>query len=902
VVGRRLWAAVLFWVAAGARASEMPGAAALPPHAVSRLGDLRFRHGGAASFVCYSADGKQVISAGADLRLRIWDAATGRQLREWKTSNPFYQFGTQRPPLDVSSDGRWLLMAESPESSDGSVFGANVLIRRSMRETRVALRNLETGEQIRRFAVDDGPLTGLSFVNGDRLVATATLGGPIQLWDRQTGRKGRSIGETHSPITDFAFSPDGKLVAWSGFPRPTATVTVYDVTTGKTQSLRIDGGLCLIMFVGNDKLLVSVQDSNNSGAAVSTAATGDVARKAAAAVGASAFAAMGGPPAAAMATAAVTLAGTAAEPVTAAQRVAVEVWDARAGNRLWRLTDHQSPVTAAALSHEGRKFATASTWDGIRLWDSSTGKELRRLTTGTQSIQAIAFSTDGSRLVTGTDRGLIQQWNAETGAEISPATVPGSPVQSVLFLDDGVKLVTAEQHGLVRMWRSADGVELRRLFPDDDTQADVGLALDGHCVLAYGLTRRWWDTGSGRLEFAVGTPPGALYSEVISSDHRAELRASEKSTVLWDRRCNKELCPMSVSSMMNTQMDFQSMALSPDARWLASRTMAFPNVAMIRGQLVPDNEQGSVVVYNTSNGQERRRLRAPGMMRTAMAFSSDDRLLAMAAGKEIRVYEMQTGTVRYRVPAAILDETVVRFSPKSRLLAWGGPDGSVGVINIWSPSSSWTSVGHRGGVQCLAFAGERYLASGGADATALVWDLSGMIADRAPAAEAPGMDLWRQLGDLDSGKAFEAQRRLLHRAHDPVAVLRRHVAPAAPADAALLARLIGGLDHDRYEIRERSRAELENLGDRAASAVMQALQKPASLEAAHLLHEIRSKLDSDSTTSDLAASRAIEVLEQLNTPDACRLLEELASGMPEARLTKEAKSALDRMRSSEGDG
>jgi hypothetical protein len=117
-----------------------------------------------------------------------------------------------------------------------------------------------------------------------------------------------------------------------------------------------------------------------------------------------------------------------------------------------------------------------------------------------------------------------------------------------------------------------------------------------------------------------------------------------------------------------------------------------------------------------------------------------------------------------------------------------------------------------------------------------------------------------------------------------------------------VARLIKGLDHDRYEVRERSRAELEKLGDRATDAIVQALQKPASLEAARLLHEIQNKLGSEVATSDLAASRAIEVLEHLNTPDACQLLEELASGMPEARITREAKSALARMRSSEGQG
>src|SRR5262249_23613350 len=159
-----------------------------------------------------------------------------------------YHAGVQRPPLDISSDGSLLLTLESPDWNEGPRFGANMFVRRAMRQTGVVLRNLETGEEVKRFPSEDGPSTGLSFVNGDRLVATATLGGPIQLWDRRTGTKRTSIGDTGSQITDFSFSPDGKLVACSGFARPAATITVYDVATGKTQSLKMDGSLHLMMF------------------------------------------------------------------------------------------------------------------------------------------------------------------------------------------------------------------------------------------------------------------------------------------------------------------------------------------------------------------------------------------------------------------------------------------------------------------------------------------------------------------------------------------------------------------------------------------------------------------------------------------------------------------------------
>jgi hypothetical protein len=48
--------------------------------------------------------------------------------------------------------------------------------------------------------------------------------------------------------------------------------------------------------------------------------------------------------------------------------------------------------------------------------------------------------------------------------------------------------------------------------------------------------------------------------------------------------------------------------------------------------------------------------------------------------------------------------------------------------------------------------------------------------------------------------------------------------------------------------------------------------------------------------------RAIEVLEHIGTPDANELLQTLATGAPEARLTQEAKASLERLAKRREDG
>lgn len=61
------------------------------------------------------------------------------------------------------------------------------------------------------------------------------------------------------------------------------------------------------------------------------------------------------------------------------------------------------------------------------------------------------------------------------------------------------------------------------------------------------------------------------------------------------------------------------------------------------------------------------------------------------------------------------------------------------------------------------------------------------------------------------------------------------------------------------------------------------------------IRDVLSKLEPSASAERLRALRAVQVLEYAGTPEAKKCLEMLARGVPEARLTREAKAALRRL-------
>lgn len=167
-------------------------------------GDLQHTHtkGHTAAIRCltWTPDGQSLITGGIDGRLVVRDA----------------QSGEIQQTLLESNDVVWCVAA----SPDGRSVAAGLLRPRTSPDSRVSypllVIDLHTGERLLTFEEELGRVHSLCFTNDGQQMASATLNGPVRLWDTQHWDSSLLHGHPDS-VQTVSFSPDGsRLLSGSG--------------------------------------------------------------------------------------------------------------------------------------------------------------------------------------------------------------------------------------------------------------------------------------------------------------------------------------------------------------------------------------------------------------------------------------------------------------------------------------------------------------------------------------------------------------------------------------------------------------------------------------------------------------------------------------------------------------
>jgi WD40 repeat protein len=587
-------------------------------------------HTGWVRCLCFNPDGRIIASGGADRTIKLWDTITGVELRTLTGHTSSIN------SVAFSPDGRWLASASADKT--------------------IKLWDASTGTEARTLSGHTGWVTALAFNNTGQLLASGSADATIKLWNTATGNEVRTLIGHTDRVRSVAFSPDGELLA--------AGSSDKSVRLWKT-----DKGKLVRTLSGNSSPVLAVAFTTDGNSLLSGSAD-----------------------------------------------KTVKVWETSTGRETRTVTDtSDAPAIESMMFSAGGKYLASSS--GNRMIDlrepfvEGTARVLKSHAIG---VYSVAFSANGRWFASGSKDNTIKLWDASAGNEVCTLKGHIGFVTTVAFTPDSQLLASGSLDHTIKLWETSTGHEVRTLRGHSGSVNSIALSADGSQLASASAdkTVKLWDIATGQEIRTLAGHTAEVNSIAFSFDKRLLASASADKTVkLWDATTGTEL-----RTLAGHDVEVYAIAFNSDGRLLASAS-----------------KDHTVKVWDAATGRESRTLQASAGRATSVAFSGDGKLLAAGSSSgTLKLWEVTTGAEVHSLigHTDTINDTV--FSPDNRILATCSEDGSARLWDVGSGTLLATLVSLRESSDWLVVAPDGLFDGSPAAWNQILWRFTGSTFDTAP--------------------------------------------------------------------------------------------------------------------------------------------------------------------------
>jgi WD40 repeat protein len=506
----------------------------------------------------FSPDGSLILTRSLSVT-RLWEAKSGREVRAFRDQpTPVEISADNRTVLTVEKDKVRLFSIESGkeegslEDKQGHILWATLAPDSHFllvaRHNLVSLFDLRTKRKVVSVGGEGEKVGSAAFSPDGRSLLIGTLSGKVLLWDVQTGKQRPDLApirESETPVSgaissvqainSVLFSTDGKRALLHG-----GDVSLWDLSMGR-EIRRFPSNTVLpthVVALSQDTAAQLSAVAEDGGAIIWDLVSGrEIQRRQVAGEGLRVLSYFNSASRATL--------GEFKKGALWTSDKDVRLVDMVSGREICRLRDGQG-FPSVAFSLSGSRAVVASDWD-LTLWDLTTGQKIRRVeldsyaTRNETPISAIAVSRDGRWALASVENAPPELWDFSTGrrahrfsGELKKADLRdeyATPTGSAAFSLDGHVAAIAGWDESVLLWDLNGQKEMRRFGEAGNHVDAVKFSADGHLLLTQG--RRYWAIWDVRTGRKIRSIPLSGAAGSVTPDWRWYLQPGENGVELW---------------------------------------------------------------------------------------------------------------------------------------------------------------------------------------------------------------------------------------------------------------------------------------------------------------------------------------------------------------------------------